>query len=60
VLSPWSRPDIAADFPLVLTNAKFTTYVHSQQRTLPSLRKASPEPTTDIHPESAARYGIKN
>ncbi len=59
-LSPLSRPDIAADFPLVLTNAKFTTYVHSQQRALPSLRKASPEPTADIHPDSAGHFGIKN
>ena len=49
-LSPVSRPDIAVDFPLVLTNAKFTTYVHSQQRALPSLRKSSPEPSADIHP----------
>jgi anaerobic selenocysteine-containing dehydrogenase len=59
-LSPVSRPDIAAAFPLVLTNAKFTTFVHSQQRALPSLRKASPEPSADIHPETALRYGIKN
>ena len=59
-LSPVSRPDIAADFPLVLTNAKFTTFVHSQQRALPSLRKSSPEPSADIHPETALRYGVKN
>ena len=59
-LSPLSRPEIAADYPLVLTNAKFTTYVHSQQRALPSLRKASPEPSAAIHPESAACYGIRN
>jgi anaerobic selenocysteine-containing dehydrogenase len=59
-LSPVSRPDIAADYPLVLTNAKFTTFVHSQQRALPTLRRASPEPTADIHPDTAARYGIKN
>ena len=59
-VSPVSRPDIAAEFPLVLTNAKFTTYVHSQQRALPSLRKASPEPSADIHPETALRHGIKN
>ena len=59
-VSPLSRPDIAADYPLVLTNAKFTTYVHSQQRSLPSLRKASPEPSAAIHPESAVRYGIEN
>jgi anaerobic selenocysteine-containing dehydrogenase len=57
-LSPVSRPDIAADFPLVLTNAKFTTFVHSQQRALPSLRKSSPEPSADIHPETARRFGV--
>ena len=59
-VSPLSRADIAAEFPLVLTNAKFTTYVHSQQRALVSLRKASPEPTADIHPQTALRYGVKN
>jgi anaerobic selenocysteine-containing dehydrogenase len=59
-LSPLSQPEIAAEFPLVLTNAKFTTYIHSQQRALPSLRKASPEPSADVNPETASRYGVKN
>jgi anaerobic selenocysteine-containing dehydrogenase len=59
-VSPVTRPDLTADFPLVLTNAKFTTYVHSQQRSLKSLRKASPEPSADIHPETAMRFGIPN
>ena len=59
-LSPVSRPDIAAKYPLVLTNAKFTTFIHSQQRALPGLRKISPQPTADIHPETAALYGIIN
>jgi len=59
-LSPVSRPDIAADYPLLLTNAKFTTFLHSQQRALSSLRKAAPEPCAEIHPETALRYGIKD
>jgi anaerobic selenocysteine-containing dehydrogenase len=59
-LSPISRPEVAAEYPLVLTNAKFTTFVHSQQRALPSLRKAAPEPTADIHPDTAACYAVKN
>jgi anaerobic selenocysteine-containing dehydrogenase len=59
-LSPMSRPDIAAEYPLVLTNAKFTTFVHSQQRALPSLRRATPHPRADIHPDTASFYGIKN
>jgi anaerobic selenocysteine-containing dehydrogenase len=59
-VSPLSRPDLAAEYPLVLTNAKFTTFIHSQQRALPSLRKASPEPAAEIHPDSAARFGVTN
>jgi anaerobic selenocysteine-containing dehydrogenase len=59
-MSPASRPDVAEDFPLVLTNAKFTTFIHSQQRALSSLRKSSPEPSAELHPETAAAFGIKN
>jgi len=59
-LSPVSRPDIAAEYPLLLTNAKFTTFLHSQQRALPALRKAAPEPCAEIHPDTALHYGIKN
>ncbi|HEX2933052.1 MAG TPA: molybdopterin-dependent oxidoreductase [Candidatus Binatia bacterium] len=58
LISPVTRPDVAAEYPLVLTNAKFTTYIHSQLRGLSSLRKTSPHPTADIHPDTAARYGI--
>jgi anaerobic selenocysteine-containing dehydrogenase len=59
-LSPISRPDIAADYPLILTNAKNTNFVHSQHRALPALRKTLPEPSADLHPETALRYGVKN
>jgi len=59
-MSPVSRPDIAANYPLILTNAKFTTFIHSQHRALSSLRKSSPEPMAELHPETAARYGIKH
>ena len=58
MISPISRPEVASEYPLVLTNAKFTTFIHSQLRGLPSLRKASPHPTADIHPDTAARYAI--
>lgn len=58
-MSPVSQPDLARDYPLVLTNAKFTTFIHSQLRALPRLRKVSPEPEAEIHPETATRYGVK-
>ena len=59
-MSPLSQPDLATQYPLVLTNAKFTTFIHSQQRALPALRKSSPEPTAELHPETAEAYEIKN
>ncbi|MBI4527255.1 MAG: molybdopterin-dependent oxidoreductase, partial [Deltaproteobacteria bacterium] len=59
-MSPYSRPELAGLYPLVLTNAKFTTFIHSQLRALPSLRRISPEPLAEIHPQTAARYGVKN
>ncbi|MDE0213693.1 MAG: molybdopterin-dependent oxidoreductase [Deltaproteobacteria bacterium] len=59
-VSPTSRPDVAAEYPLVLTNAKFTTFVHSQHRTLPSLRKAAPEPTAELHPDTAGEHGVEH
>jgi anaerobic selenocysteine-containing dehydrogenase len=59
-ISPVRRPDLAVDYPLVLTNAKFTTYIHSQLRGLASLRKTSPEPTADIHPDTAQPFGIRD
>ena len=60
LISPVTRPDLAAQYPLVLTNAKFTTYIHSQLRGLRSLRKAAPHPSADIHPETAAQYGVED
>jgi anaerobic selenocysteine-containing dehydrogenase len=59
-MSPISQPGLAAEYPLILTNAKFTTFVHSQQRALPLLRKLSPEPSAEVHPETAASFGIRN
>jgi anaerobic selenocysteine-containing dehydrogenase len=59
-LSPLSRPDLAERFPLVLTNAKRPQYMHSQHRGLPSLRKTAPNPTAEIHPETAATYGVRS
>ncbi len=57
-LSPVSTPELAAEYPLVLTNAKFTTFIHSQQRALPGLRKAAPEPIAELHPDTAVEHGI--
>ena len=55
---PFSRADLAADFPLVLTSAKSIHYCHSQHRGLPSLRRREPDPVVEIHPEAAAARRI--
>jgi anaerobic selenocysteine-containing dehydrogenase len=57
-VSPVSRPDLAAEYPLVWTSAKVTYFCHSQHRALPSLRRAAPEPTAELHPDTARAHGI--
>jgi anaerobic selenocysteine-containing dehydrogenase len=57
--SPLSRPDLADEFPLVLTTgARIPYYFNSEHRQIEKLRKAYRDPQADIHPDTAARYGI--
>jgi len=58
-MGPISRPDLAEDFPLILTSAKSPHYLHSQGRALPSLRKLEPEPRVELHPSTAAARRIE-
>ncbi|HXU88950.1 MAG TPA: molybdopterin dinucleotide binding domain-containing protein, partial [Methylomirabilota bacterium] len=57
-LSPVSRPDLAARYPLVLTSAKVVQFCHSQHRNLPRLRRHSPHPIVELHPTAAQARGI--
>jgi anaerobic selenocysteine-containing dehydrogenase len=57
-LSPRSRPDLAADFPLVLTCAKSLRFCESQHRQVAALRRGTPDPQVELHPEAAAARGI--
>ena len=58
-VSPLSRPDLAARYPLVLTSAKVVQFCHSQHRNLPRLRRHSPDPLVELHPSAADSRGIK-
>jgi anaerobic selenocysteine-containing dehydrogenase len=58
-ISPISRPDLAEDYPLVLTCAKLPQFCHSQHRAMPSLRKKVRDPGVDIHPSMAEERGIE-
>ena len=57
-LSPRSRPDLADEFPLVLTCAKSLYFCETQHRQIGNLRRHSPEPELEVHPDTAAERGI--
>jgi anaerobic selenocysteine-containing dehydrogenase len=57
-VGPLARPDLAAQFPLVLTSAKPTLFCQTQHRALPSLRRRATDPEVELHPAAAAARGI--
>lgn len=57
-VGPYSRPDLAKDFPLVLTDTKTPHFIHSQYRHLARLRRHEREPRIEMHPETAEARGI--
>ena len=58
--SPFSRPDLAADYPLVLSTGKRQNgYFHSEFRQLPLMRQMSPIPEVMMDKNTAAEYGLK-
>jgi len=58
--SPFSRKDLTAEYPFVLTNAKTLAYCHGQHRAIPSLRKLVPYPFVEINETVARKRGIKD
>ena len=47
------------DYPLILISSKSRYYLHSSYRWLEKLRKHNPHPMAEVHPETAAKYGIR-
>jgi anaerobic selenocysteine-containing dehydrogenase len=56
--SPVRTPELAAEYPLVLTNAKRPQYLQSQHRAVATIRRTAADPTIEIHPQTAAEYGL--
>lgn len=46
-------------YPFVLTSSKNPYYMHSSYRWIEKLRKKSPEPVVEIHPETASALNIR-
>ncbi|MFH1092216.1 MAG: molybdopterin-dependent oxidoreductase, partial [Pseudomonadota bacterium] len=59
--SPLSTPDLAAEYPFVLTTGgRNINNYHSSLRNIPSLRKRFPDPTVEIHPDTIASLKTKD
>jgi len=58
MVSPYSQPEMAKDYPLILINAKTLHFTHGQHRNVPDLRKHHPHPNAQLHPETAAARGL--
>jgi len=59
--SPISTPELAQEYPLVLTTgARVREYLHSQLRGIRRLHRLRPEATAEMHRETAAKYGISD
>jgi len=57
--SPLSTPELAKEFPLILTTgSRLLEFLHSEHRNIEKLRKKHPEPFAEIHTETALKYEI--
>src|SRR2546428_4212275 len=54
--SPVTTPDVARDFPLVMTNAKLPQFLHSQHRGVAASPRTQPRPPIRIPPATAQQY----
>jgi anaerobic selenocysteine-containing dehydrogenase len=58
-LTPFGSPELTTQYPLVLTSSKNPFFYHASHRNIPSLRKLSPEPLVELHPQTAAKLDLK-
>jgi len=59
--SPISKPELAKEYPLILiTGSRHQPFFHSEERQVDSLRKMHPWPLCQLHPETAAKFGISD
>jgi anaerobic selenocysteine-containing dehydrogenase len=59
--SPVSSPEMFKKYPVILTTgSRIPEYTHTQLRGISSVHKTAPEPLAEIHPDTAALYGISD
>ncbi len=58
---PASSPELFKEYPLILTTGgRNIVYYHSSHRNIASLKKRSPDPELQIHPQTARSLGVKD
>jgi len=58
--SPVSTPEVYKEYPYILiTGMRMPGFFHTENRQVPWLRELHREPMVEIHPETAAKEGIK-
>jgi len=56
-----STPELAKEYPLIgIFGVRHIAYFHSANRQIPWLCELHPEPTIEIHPDTAAKLSIKD
>jgi anaerobic selenocysteine-containing dehydrogenase len=58
--SPFSSPELAQEYPLVMTSSKIHGYIHSGGRQIRSLRVIHPDPLVAINKKTARTLGIND
>ncbi|MBW1916218.1 MAG: molybdopterin-dependent oxidoreductase, partial [Deltaproteobacteria bacterium] len=59
--SPMSSPELAKEYPLVLTTGgRINGFFHSEFRQIERLRRLNPDPLMEIHPDTASSLDIRD
>lgn len=58
--SPYSQPELAEEYPIIMMSGARDYYFHSEGRQIKHQREIKPYPIFEIHPETAAELGIKD
>jgi len=59
--SPYSTPELAREYPLILTTGgRFHPMYHSEHRQVDSIRRRHPDPLVQLNPETATKLGIND
>lgn len=56
--SPVETPDLAREYPLIMTSARRPFFRHTENRQNPILREQCPQSPVRIHPQTAEKAGI--